>query len=98
MHEMEVTILEYFLYLIVLYPIIILFFGQFSPGVIYALEHDCLTETQRICEGYMHRHIFKWCVFSQQRERNKVSLAIVTRYPHLKDSIGSGLVSIKFLK
>jgi hypothetical protein len=49
MHEMEVTILEYFLYLIVLYPIIILFFGQFSPGVIYALEHgiDCLTETQR---------------------------------------------------
>ncbi len=80
--------------------LLILFFGQFSPGVIYALEHDCLTETQRrefvrdICTDISSNGVY----FLNKEERNKVSLTIVTRYPHLKDSIGSGLVSIKFLK
>ena len=75
-----------------LMPLFIFF--QFSPGVTYALEHICLNEKRRsefirdICTDISSNGVN----FLNKEERNVVSLAIVTRYPHLKDSIGSGLV------
>ncbi|CAB3988384.1 Hypothetical predicted protein [Paramuricea clavata] len=68
---------------------------KFSPGVTYALEHNCLNEKRRsefirdICTDISSNGVN----FLNKEERNVVSLAIVTRYPHLKDSIGSGLGS-----
>ncbi|XP_028418111.1 uncharacterized protein LOC114543235 [Dendronephthya gigantea] len=68
---------------------------KFSPAVTNALEHNCLSQTQRsefirdICTDISSSGVY----FLNKAERNQVALAIVTKYPHLKDSIGSGLGS-----
>lgn len=57
------------------------------------LEHNCLTASQRrelvgyICTNISANSVY----FLNKQENNKVSLAIATRYPHLKDSLDSGL-------
>lgn len=67
---------------------------QFSPAVTSALANNCLTGTLRsefirdICTDISSHGI----AYINKEERNKVSFAIVTKYPHLKDAIGSGLV------
>ncbi|XP_046859905.1 uncharacterized protein LOC124453192 [Xenia sp. Carnegie-2017] len=66
----------------------------FSPAVTSALANNCLTGTLRsefirdICTDISSHGI----AYINKEERNKVSFAIVTKYPHLKDAIGSGLL------
>lgn len=68
---------------------------KFSPAVSSALEKNCLTGLQRnefirdICTNILANGIH----YVNKDERNKVALSIITKYPHLKDSIGSGVGS-----
>ena len=74
------------------------FVFQFSPNVALALQNKQLTGNQRsefirdICTHISSNGIY----FLNKVERNQVATAIVTKYPHLKDPIGSGLVSFHY--
>ena len=60
-----------------------------------ALENKSLTGNQRnefvrdICSNIASNGVY----FLNKIERNQVAAAIVSKYPHLKDPIGSGMVS-----
>ena len=64
----------------------------------HALEQKSFTGNQRseflrdICSNIASNGVY----FLDKVERNQVASAIVHKYPHLKDLIGSGMVNLTF--